>query len=256
MNGSKRWLADEFHTASCNTRFLKQSKAAVLFNYDASVALSVATSPLHFKDEQLPSIDLPVEGTSVSAGLEQTITARRSSADFTQKPLPVRELAKVLYLANGIQRDGQTSGNFLRNVANAGNLGSVELYCLVLNVQEVEKGLYRFDSLTHQLKRLKAGDYSPWLREKVFLQSEFADASVLLILTSSVERLCSKYGARGYRLALIDVGHVSQNIYLVATALSLNVCATGGFVDCELNQLLALDGLDNCTQLVIGISPK
>lgn len=53
----------------------------------------------------------------------------------------------------------------------------------------------------------------------------------------------AKYGPRGYRLALFDVGHVSQNLNLCATALGLEVCAIAGFVDEAINSVLGLDGL-------------
>ena len=53
----------------------------------------------------------------------------------------------------------------------------------------------------------------------------------------------SKYGIRGYRLGLLDAGHVSQNINLVAGALGLAVCPSAGYIDSELNRALKIDGL-------------
>jgi nitroreductase len=64
-------------------------------------------------------------------------------------------------------------------------------------------------------------------------------------------RLQTKYGIRGYRFALLDVGHVSQNIYLVGTALGVQVCASAGFIDDTVDQALGLDGLDTASMLVV-----
>jgi len=87
--------------------------------------------------------------------------------------------------------------------------------------ENIDPGIYHFDSVEYDLVRLAKGQFQTWLREKVFYQIEFAAASVALILTAAIGRLTAKYGLRAYRLALIDIGHVSQNLYLVATALSL-----------------------------------
>ena len=56
-----------------------------------------------------------------------------------------------------------------------------------------------------------------------------------------------KYGQRGYRFALLEAGHVAQNAALVAAALRLSLLPYGGFYDARLDEILGLDGLDECT---------
>lgn len=53
-----------------------------------------------------------------------------------------------------------------------------------------------------------------------------------------VKRTRIKYGDRGYRLTLIEAGHLSQNILLLATELGLGSCPLAGFIDSEVNKLL------------------
>jgi SagB-type dehydrogenase family enzyme len=86
--------------------------------------------------------------------------------------------------------------------------------------------------------------------------SSYAAAAAALVLTSAVGRLQSKYGPRGYRLGLLDVGHVAQNCYLAATALGLRACATAGFIDAELDGALGVDGVEVSTMLVILLGPS
>ena len=50
---------------------------------------------------------------------------------------------------------------------------------------------------------------------------------------------------------MLDVGHVSQNLYLVATAMGLQVCATAGFIDDAVDAALGLDDLDAASMLVV-----
>lgn len=80
-------------------------------------------------------------------------------------------------------------------------------------------------------------------------------AAVALVLTSAIGRLQAKYGTRGYRFGLFDVGHVSEDIYLAGTGLGLQVCATAGFIDEEVDRTLGLDGLERATMLVLLIGP-
>ena len=50
-----------------------------------------------------------------------------------------------------------------------------------------------------------------------------------------------KYGERGYRVLLLDAGHVAQNILLVATALGIGACTVAGFHDDALAHELGVD---------------
>jgi SagB-type dehydrogenase family enzyme len=65
-----------------------------------------------------------------------------------------------------------------------------------------------------------------------------------------------KYGERGYRYALLDIGHLGQNIYLSCTALDLAIMTTCGFYDDEANQLLRIDGVDEAVMYVAFIGMR
>ena len=66
-----------------------------------------------------------------------------------------------------------------------------------------------------------------------------------------------KYGARAYRFALLEAGHVAQNYLLAATALGLSACPVGGFFDRRVDALLGIDGLHEASLylLPVGSSP-
>jgi len=50
------------------------------------------------------------------------------------------------------------------------------------------------------------------------------------------------YEERGYRFAMLDAGHMSQNLYLVASYLKLGIVALGGGAesDSKLDEMLRL----------------
>jgi SagB-type dehydrogenase family enzyme len=244
-------LAEEYHVASRNQAGFKHLVKEHLVHYSPEVEKLVAEAPLHLTEE--PRIPLPSPRARVEMPLEDAITRRTSGHDFGSSPLTGEQLATLLDLGNSVRRIDRRDGHvhYQRNAPNSGNLGSVEVYPIVLNVEGIEPGIYHYDSVAHDLARLRKGDFATWLRERVFFQVEFSRASVALVLAVSLGRLTSKYGLRAYRLALLDTGHVSQNLYLVSSAMGLQVCATAGFIDDELDAAIGVDGLESASMLVL-----
>jgi SagB-type dehydrogenase family enzyme len=79
---------------------------------------------------------------------------------------------------------------------------------------------------------------------------------MLIFVTAMFKRSTFKYGNRGYRFALLEAGHVAQNINLVTTGLglgSVNIC---GYFDRQVDDLLDLDGVTHSTIYIIAIGKK
>jgi SagB-type dehydrogenase family enzyme len=65
--------------------------------------------------------------------------------------------------------------------------------------------------------------------------------SSLIVFTSVWQRSSAKYGDLAYQHALLEAGHMSENILLVGTALGLNLRPYAGFNDERIAELLDLD---------------
>jgi SagB-type dehydrogenase family enzyme len=247
--------AEIYQTMTRNLSATKRFAKAHETHYQPWVQQLVADAPLHLADR--PRASLPKPDISLLAmSVGQAIARRHSGREYGEGELSSQQLATLLTASIGVRAVGQLRGAIRRNVTNSGNLGSVELYPIVMRADGIAPGLYHFDSVKHDLALVSGGDYRGWLREVVLFQTEFADAAVVVIVTSAFGRLTAKYGPRGYRLALFDVGHVSQNFYLCATALGLEVCATAGFVDEAINSVLGLDGLGTGASLVLVVGTR
>jgi SagB-type dehydrogenase family enzyme len=250
-------LADEYLVATRNPRAEKRVVAAYEAHYDPAITRLVAEAPLRLAEE-LPRVPLPTPCAALSLPLEEALARRASGRQFGPDPLAVEHLSALLYAGNGIRKvlwQGGRPVSYQRNAANAGNLGSVEIFPVVLNVAAIAPGIYHFDSMRHELVCLHAGQFRTWLRECVLHQLEFADAAAALVLTSALGRLQQKYGPRGLRYGCFDTGHVSENIYLAGAALGLEVCATAGFVEATLDGALDLDGVEVAAMLVLLVGP-
>ena len=247
-------IMDQYCLATSLSSTLLNSPRQFQFNYEQHNLDLVQDSPLRL--EGSARIGLNVHAKKLEANLEETITSRDSRRKFSPESLNLNTLAKLLYLGNGIRAvSSETSGQkeHRRNVPSAGNLGSTEIYCIALNVEGLKQGMYHFDSLSHELVLLHQGDFEMWLDECVFLQHEASKAAAVLILAGSLSKLAHKYQLRSYQLALLDAGHVSQNILLAATAMDLAIFPTAGFINSELDNALALNGLDQRSVLALCV---
>lgn len=257
LQGEVKVPADDerYHVTIRNPSPSKRFYKAHETHYAPWVQRLVEDAPLHLDTgprQPLPEPDY----RHLEMPIGRALANRHSGRVYGEAPVSAVALATLLSAALGVRRPsagGHGGGMIRRNVTNSGNLGSVEAYPIALRVAGVPPGIYHFDSVSHDLVSLYRGRFAIWLDECVLFQREFANAAVVVVLTSAFGRLKAKYGPRGYKLGLIDIGHVSQNLYLVATALGLEVCATAGFVDEALDRTLGLDGLDTATSLVVAI---
>jgi SagB-type dehydrogenase family enzyme len=63
-------------------------------------------------------------------------------------------------------------------------------------------------------------------------------APVIFVITGEYKRITGKYGERGIRYALIEVGHVGQNLFLQAEALGLGAGIVGAFYDVDVSKIM------------------
>jgi len=85
---------------------------------------------------------------------------------------------------------------------------------------------------------VRSGDLSRDLYRACLEQDWVLRAKAVIVITATYERTTGRYGDRGVRYVLIEVGHAGQNIYLQATALGLATVAIGAFYDEEVREII------------------
>jgi len=181
---------------------------------------------------------LPKQKTKGPMSLEETVASRRTRRDFQSKPLTLEELAQLLWAAQGITGTDGT----LRAAPSGGALYPLDVYAVVgeTSVHGLGPGLYRYLPRQHGLEQVRSGDLRKEMARASLRQMWMADAPVSLVLTAEYARIEGKYGSRGRRYALIEVGHAGQNIFLQAEALGLGAGIVGAFDDVGLAKALHL----------------
>lgn len=242
--------SEEYHVVSRNSPASLFMKSSYRVHYLPEVQQLQVSAPLRIYGSTEPLSDKSI----LLGSLDLALQNRRSSRDFCSEAILSREELSTILIRSYGATDGAAFGlAYRRPIPTSGNLGSPEIFFVVRHVEGLDPGIYHFESSARRVALLRQGEFTEWLRLSVLFQPEHADASVIMFLTSNVGRLRAKYGERGYRLGLLDVGHLSQLIYLIAAGLGKKVCATAGFVDREIDEALNLDGIDHATFLAVCI---
>ena len=173
-----------------------------------------------------------------SLSLEETIDRRRTQRRYSDLPLSLAELSRLLHSAYGVTRPRQG----LRATPSAGSLYPLELYVVVNHVQGLAAGIYHYVPDHHAIEVVRSGDFQDALASRALGQEVIAHAAAILAVAAVMERTSKRYKSRAERYVYFEAGHLAQNVCLQATALGLGCCPTGAFLDDEVNDLLGLDG--------------
>lgn len=184
----------------------------------------------------IKKIKLPSPSFKGELSVEEAIKERRSQRNFLDRPLSLSQVSQILWAAQGITEEG----GFKRAAPSAGALYPLEIYLAVRNVEGLEKGVYHYHPQDHMVSFVLKGNYQDPLARACLSQSFVAASPLSIIIAAEYERTTIKYGERGVRYVLIEVGHVGQNICLQAVALGLATCPVGAFTDEEVSRVLEL----------------
>jgi SagB-type dehydrogenase family enzyme len=207
------------------------------------------------------TIPLPTVQATAVLSVEQALSMRRSMRAFRREPLPLEALARLLHFGNGITGGLPSITHGLiqpvRAAPSGGALYPIEVYAAVLNADDIDAGLYHYRVADHCLEALDAQQLVTRLATATADEVVFAAASAVFMLTGVFGKTRFKYGERGYRFALLEAGHIAQNLLLEATALGLGAVPIGGFIDDEVNALLDINGIDEgCLYMVAVGHPQ
>ncbi|MBC8383275.1 MAG: SagB/ThcOx family dehydrogenase [Candidatus Cloacimonetes bacterium] len=192
-------------------------------------------------------IDLPVPEDLVNPGKDffDIINQRRSRRKYTAEAIDLEHLSFLLWCTQGVKKIFDRTGNkiSLRTVPSAGARHAFETYLAVLHVEGLEQGIYRYCPLEHQLEFLHTADDLPQKIVDACMEQDFVrDSSVVFFWTAIPYRCEWRYAFMAAKLILLDAGHVCQNLYLSAEALSLGACGIAAYAQVKSNELLKVDG--------------
>ena len=200
----------------------------------------------HKEYKRMPRIVLP-EPEEGEWLLKSALEKRHSTFGGSQAlALSLQDIGTLLGLSARSHKESEK-----RNYPSGGARFPVEVYLLSHTFEGTEGGVFHYHPTDHVLERLwdvpEDIAFSSLIRGPAHL-----DAACLLICTSVWKRSASKYGDYAYPLALLEAGHLSQNVLLISTALGIESRPFSSFQDQQLTSLLDIN--DNEEQPIHVIS--
>lgn len=199
----------------------------------------IAMPPLekpYSKNSKLIDLIAHDEITLGKSGVYETIVKRRSRRKFTDAPLTLEELSYLLLSTQGIINPKRP---FFRTSPSGGARHGCETYIYAEKVDGLDTGLYRYLPVEHKLLVMNSTS-----REDLVAALAGQDFSPAVTFIWSVVpyRIEWRYKGKVEKLALLDVGHICQNLYLACEAEGMGTCAIGAYIQKYLDDFLGIDG--------------
>jgi SagB-type dehydrogenase family enzyme len=144
-------------------------------------------------------------------------------ASQVQPPQNLRTLATWLYLAAGsVRQITKRPPRWLRAYPSERLTFPCEIYVAAFAIDGLEPGFYHFSVGEFALRKLRDGYEALAQIKRGRPDLEFLKTTPGLLLVSTIFcRSSWAFGKRGYRHALLEAGHVAQNISTVGTGLGI-----------------------------------
>lgn len=193
----------------------------------------------------LPKVSLPTGILDIAvpalALIREGLSALPDS--HIRPPQDLKTLATWLYMAYGIttERRYENHRYSLRTCPSAGALYPCEIYLAAFAIDGLERGLYSFNPSDFSLARLRSGPETLAQIKRGRPDLAFLKSVPGALLVSSIYwRSAWKYRARGFRVALLDGGHLTANLVAVANGLGITTMTRLKMNDNVMRELIGL----------------
>lgn len=201
------------------------------------------------EDSQVIALPRDFQGLGLDANLFELLARRKTRRIYSEEALTLPELSFLLWSAQGIKGRRGKSYATLRTAPSGGARHGFECYVDALRVEGLTPGIYHYLAGSHALEL--RGTQTADQRLASLSEQKWATRAPALFYFSAVPyRFEWRYSIHSHRIALVDLGHVGENLYLAAEALRLGTCGIGAFSQEVCDHILQLDGENEFTVYV------
>lgn len=188
-------------------------------------------------------LSMDFEKLNLQNDLVKLFRNRRSARVYTQENITIEQLSFLLWSTQGIKSIRGKSYATLRTVPCGGARHEYETYMIIQKVAGLAEGVYHYLPMEHALEYIKPlSDTKQAISESLCEQTWAEKSNVVFYWTMDAYRAEWRYGIYAHRPALIDAGHIGQNLYLACTALEIGCCGIAAFSHEKCCELFDLDG--------------
>ena len=236
-------------------KFMKSFSTSPYDDFESDQQLKLPQPPLVKAAMRDQALQLPrnFEDLDMEQDFISLLKERKSSRVYTGEQVSLLQLSFLLWATQGIKDVRGKAYATLRTVPSGGARHGFESYLLVQNVEGLQAGAYHYLPMGHQVEFLHpVPDLQDAISVSLEGQSWASKASVIFYWSFVPYRCEWRYGIWAHRPALIDAGHVGQNLYLACTALELGTCAIAAL---DMSVSDSLFGLDGEEEFMVYASP-
>ena len=196
---------------------------------------------------------------------DQLLAGRKTCRNFdSAKAVSTADLATMMHRVWGALGTKQLAPGAIavkKTSPAGGGLHAVEAYLLVQRAEGLAPGIYHYLPMRHGLEPIctMAADEMAAVAYRLLAgQHWFANVPVMVVMTARFDRLFWKYRkhAKAWRVVHLDVGHLSQTMYLSAADLGLGAFVTAAINDREAESVLGLAPLREGAIAIVGFGPR
>lgn len=170
--------------------------------------------------------------------LETALKTRQTVREFTGGRISRDILDDLIWAAYGhTHSDGSVK---MRTAPSAGATYPLEIYLVLHNVNDYTDGIYLYDTRNERLTIVKEGEYLNDIYRASLEQDFILLGNVTFLLVYNPDRIVRHYGRESRKYALLECGHIAQNILLMAAARGLGSVPVGAFYQKRLGLILGL----------------
>lgn len=172
--------------------------------------------------------------------LIKIIKKRKSTRSFSRsRIINFEELSGLAWATLGSYQRSPSINSY--TIPSGGGLYPTEQYFILLKDNNVfKKGIYFWDKNSNKFL-LVNNVISKSKLNLIFDNNLIKSSLAIQVITSKIPRLTEKYSNRGYRYALIEIGHAAQNSYLFCAENNLSAVEYGGFIDDKLSDFIGIN---------------
>jgi SagB-type dehydrogenase family enzyme len=170
------------------------------------------------------SVVLPTPFLKGKVSVEEAIAMRRSRRAFADRPVNQKELAQVLFAAQGVT-DKETGK---RAAPSAFETYPYDVYVVVRKVDGLKPGLYLYHPTENSVQPVK---YAEALLSGDEMQGTVKNAPLVLVYGAVFARMQDKVPdfAEAKNYTYQEAGHIIQNVYLATEGFGMATVTTVGF---------------------------
>ena len=173
-----------------------------------------------------------------------TVLQRRVSQRFYRDaPISLGQLSFLLWATQGVKSIRGNHYATLRTVPSGGARHAFETYLAVRLVEGLAPGVYHYLPLAHALEPVgPLENPAGQIIAAMDGQGWTGGCAAAFFYSFVPYRAEWRYSVSAHRVALLDAGHVVQNLYLACEAVGCGTCAVAAIDQKEADGLCRLDG--------------